>query len=198
MTKPVTTGVAARELGVGLSTLHRWVRKNLVRPTFRTAGGHLRWDLDDLREQLRSLPRETRESMPDVDTPIHPPIVLAVVTSAKGTVITRRHDGSPLWGFPGGESEPGESPGASAIRETKEETGLEIKVSHVIGERNPHPYTKRHTIYVAARPYQGTEVHVGDPAELAEVRWADYDTAVDKLKGLYEPVREHLARTLKP
>ncbi|MBO0814807.1 MAG: NUDIX hydrolase, partial [Actinobacteria bacterium] len=83
------------------------------------------------------------------------------------------------------------------IRETKEETGLEIKASHVIGERD-HPKTGRHMIYVAARPYQGTDVFIGDPAELAEVRWADYDTAVDKLKGLYEPVREHLARTLKP
>ncbi|MBO0813530.1 MAG: NUDIX hydrolase [Actinobacteria bacterium] len=135
--------------------------------------------------------------MIDPDTPIHPPIVLAVVTSAEGTLITRRHDGVPLWGFPGGESEPGESPAASAIRETKEETGLEIKASHVIGERD-HPKTGRHMIYVAARPFQGTDVFIGDPAELAAVEWAGYDTAIERLTGLFSPVREHLARTLKP
>jgi hypothetical protein len=51
-------------------------------------------------------------------------------------------------------------------------------------------------IYLAARPYQNTDVAVGDEAELAEVVWVNLPTALARLKGLYEPVREHLAQVL--
>jgi 8-oxo-dGTP diphosphatase len=135
--------------------------------------------------------------MIDPHAPWHPSIAAAVVISADGILVERRHDGRPLWTLPAGEIEPGESPADCAIRETKEECGLQIVVSHVIGERD-HPKTGRHMIYLACRPYQGTEVHNGDEAELAEVAWVPYDTALERLVGLYAPVREHLDRTLKP
>ena len=136
-------------------------------------------------------------SMLDPNAPLRPPIVAAIVTSNKGVLIERRHDGRPLWTFPAGEAEPGESPADTAIRETKEECELQIVVSHVIGERD-HPRTGRHMIYLAARPYQGTAVSNGDDAELAEVRWVGLD-ALDELMGagnVFEPVHQHLERTL--
>jgi 8-oxo-dGTP pyrophosphatase MutT (NUDIX family) len=128
-------------------------------------------------------------------TPLRPAIVAAIVTSSRGVLVERRHDGRPLWTFPAGEAEPGEAPADTAIRETKEETGLEIKISHVIGERQ-HPKTGRHMIYLAARPSQGTAVHVGDEDELAEVKWISLAEADDLLVGMFEPVREHLAHAL--
>jgi predicted site-specific integrase-resolvase len=51
--KLVTTGVAADALGVAHNTLHQWWKKGIVEPTVVTAGGHARWDLDELKEQLR-------------------------------------------------------------------------------------------------------------------------------------------------
>ena len=51
----VGTGEAARELGVARNALTRWVAEGRVAPTFRTAGGHLRWDVGDLRSQLDAL-----------------------------------------------------------------------------------------------------------------------------------------------
>lgn len=131
----------------------------------------------------------------DPNAPLRPVIVAAIVTSKEGVLVERRHDGRPLWTFPAGEAEPGESAADTAIRETKEETGLQIVVSHVIGERT-HPKTGRHMIYLAARPYQGTAVHNGDEAELAEVRWVAFGEAEDLLTGMFEPVHEHLARTI--
>lgn len=131
----------------------------------------------------------------DPNAPLRPSIVAAIITSKDGVLIERRHDGRPLWTFPAGEAEPGESPADTAIRETKEECGLQIVISHVIGERN-HPKTGRHMIYLAARPYQGTSVHNGDEAELAEVRWASLAEARELLTGMFEPVAEHLERTL--
>lgn len=145
------------------------------------------------------VPHQTQEDTPmlDPNAPLRPSIVAAVVTSKKGVLVERRHDGRPLWTFPAGEAEPGESPADTAIRETKEECELQIVVSHVIGERN-HPKTGRHMIYLAARPYQGTAVSNGDEAELAEVRWVSL-TELDELMGagnIFEPVHEHLARTI--
>ncbi|MEU4802839.1 MerR family transcriptional regulator [Actinosynnema sp. NPDC023587] len=49
----VPTGVAARDLGVNATTLQRWAKAGLVKPALVTPGGHLRWDLDNLRAQLR-------------------------------------------------------------------------------------------------------------------------------------------------
>ena len=49
----VATGEAARALSVSVQTLQRWVRDGIVTPTATTAGGHHRWDIEDLREQVR-------------------------------------------------------------------------------------------------------------------------------------------------
>jgi predicted site-specific integrase-resolvase len=51
--KPVSTGVAARDLGIGHNTLLRWWNNGDVTPAYVTPGGHPRWDLDELKEQLR-------------------------------------------------------------------------------------------------------------------------------------------------
>jgi excisionase family DNA binding protein len=48
----VSTGEAAEELGVSRNTLERWARDGWVQPAMRTAGGHYRWDLDNLKRQL--------------------------------------------------------------------------------------------------------------------------------------------------
>ena len=81
------------------------------------------------------------------------------------------------------------------MRETKEETGLEIRAGEIIGER-VHPDTGRHMIYMAGYPVRGTEVFVGDRAELAEVRWVSLTEAGELLPGMYEPVREYLAHEI--
>jgi excisionase family DNA binding protein len=49
----VTTGEAAKAIGVGHMTLLRWMKAGHVTPAAKTPGGQYRWDLDDLRRQLR-------------------------------------------------------------------------------------------------------------------------------------------------
>lgn len=51
----VTTGEAARALGIGRATLARWWSEGLVTPALVTVGGHARWDVEDLKRQLREL-----------------------------------------------------------------------------------------------------------------------------------------------
>jgi DNA-binding transcriptional MerR regulator len=55
--KPVSTGVAAKAVGVDPTTLMRWWRKGLVTPEYVTPGGHGRWDEEKLKDQLRALRR---------------------------------------------------------------------------------------------------------------------------------------------
>lgn len=125
------------------------------------------------------------------------PVVAAIVTSHAGVLIARRNDGKPPWTFIAGKIEPGESPADAAIREVKEETGLRIRAGEVIGRR-VHPKTGRTMVYMAARPTHGTEVFVGDPEELAEVRWVSPEDADDLMSGMiYEPVRNHLRQVLE-
>ncbi len=57
----VGTGVAATELGVDPATLWRWAKAGVVKPELRTAGGHLRWDLESLRRQIDALPNDVPE-----------------------------------------------------------------------------------------------------------------------------------------
>jgi 8-oxo-dGTP diphosphatase len=122
------------------------------------------------------------------------PIVAAIVTSELGVLVGRRNDGKPPWTFIAGEQDAvkDELPQDTAIREVKEETGLRIQAGDVIGER-VHPQTGRTMIYLAATPTHGTDVFVGDRAELAEVRWVGLAEADKLLPGMFGPVREYLA-----
>ncbi|WP_344415553.1 helix-turn-helix domain-containing protein [Pseudonocardia ailaonensis] len=54
MARLLTSGELAKELGVSLRTVHRWIADGLIEPEFRTPGGHTRWNVEAVRERLRS------------------------------------------------------------------------------------------------------------------------------------------------
>lgn len=150
----------------------------------------------DLLARIEALEGRVSRLEP-ADQPAPLPVVVAVVTSGDGVLLSRRHDGRPPVGFIAGEIEPGESPAQAGEREVKEESGLRITAGHEIGRRI-HPLTARTLIYMAARPAgRDTAVHVGDDSELSGVWWADLAEAEHLMPDLYAPVREHLARVLR-
>ena len=55
------------------------------------------------------------------------------VFNDKGEVLLQRRGDTSLWGFPGGAVELGETPERAAVRELKEETGLDVEVTRLIG-----------------------------------------------------------------
>jgi 8-oxo-dGTP pyrophosphatase MutT (NUDIX family) len=189
------TGEAARALGIAASTLRAAAATGRLRPAGATPGRHYLWDLDDLERQMRPVIQEA--CMP-ASTPESQPVVAAIVTSHLGVLVGRRHDKRPPWTFIAGEIEPGESQLDAAVREVKEETGLRVRAGRQEIGRRIHPVTKRLMIYLACTPTEGTDIFVGDPDELAEVRWADL-AFIDEVMGqarVYEPVWDHLSRVL--
>lgn len=199
MSQYVSSGVAARAVGVSLSTLNRWAAAGIIKPVLRTPGGQFRWDVDDLRRQLNFT---APEQQPDASTPVATattpepyPVVAAIVTSDKGVLVGRRNDRTPPWTFIAGTVAVGESPADAAIREVKEETGCLVAAGDLIGRR-VHPATGRTMIYMSAQPTHGADVFVGDEHELAEVRWVGLDELDELMPDMFDPVREYLHRTL--
>jgi 8-oxo-dGTP pyrophosphatase MutT (NUDIX family) len=191
----VGSNAAAKAIGVGRGTLWRWWKAGHVVPAWVTPAGQARWDLADLRRQLR---KREEAAMPEPSTtPERPPIVAAIVTSHLGVLLTYRNDGAPPVGFVTGEIEPLENQVDAAVREVKEETGLRVRAGHQEIGRRVHPRSRRTIIYLACTPTEGTDVFVGDTDELADVRWVAGLDEIDQLMpDLFLPVREHLARTL--
>ncbi|RMG71994.1 MAG: NUDIX domain-containing protein [Chloroflexi bacterium] len=56
---------------------------------------------------------------------------IAIIKDGK-ILLTKREDFE-VWCLPGGMSEPGESQAQTAIREAKEETGYDVRLTHLVG-----------------------------------------------------------------
>jgi 8-oxo-dGTP diphosphatase len=202
---PALVGPGPDDRRITLPSGHALAASSIARLALRINDGSVIWH-GDLPEVRIAQPEGSETYAPEESmrflTQQHPPgllpqqpIAAAIVTSRRGVLIARRNDGRPPWTFIAGEVEPGERPEDAAIREVKEETGLEIRAGKLIGERD-HPATGRHMIYLVARPVRGLAVSVGDEAELAEVRWASLGEADELMPGMFGPVREHLAATI--
>ncbi|MET2714802.1 NUDIX domain-containing protein [Streptomyces harbinensis] len=77
---------------------------------------------------------------PDAPTPNSMVVAAsAVVTNEHGDILLQRRRDSGLWALPGGGMEMTESLPGAAIREVKEETGLDIEITGLVGTyTDPH------------------------------------------------------------
>jgi 8-oxo-dGTP diphosphatase len=133
--------------------------------------------------------------MTDTD---QPGISAAIVVQGDRVLMVRRRvkEGALSWQFPAGGIEAGESPEEAAVRETLEETGLEVKAIRQIGHLPRHPKSGREMFYTAAEVVAG-EARVADAEELAEVAWVTHGKIADHVPyGLFGPVQEYLDEVL--
>jgi ADP-ribose pyrophosphatase YjhB (NUDIX family) len=61
------------------------------------------------------------------------PAASAVVANAGGEILMQRRSDNDLWALPGGTMDFGETIGDTAIREVREETGLEVELDGIVG-----------------------------------------------------------------
>ncbi|MGI5258791.1 NUDIX hydrolase [Streptomyces angustmyceticus] len=122
-----------------------------------------------------------------------PGIAAAIIVHEGRVLMVRRRisEGKLSWQFPAGEVEPGETREDAAVRETKEETGLNVSAVELLGER-VHPATGRLMSYTACEVLSGT-AYVADTEELAELAWVAHDQIPEYVPyGLFGPVQEYL------
>jgi 8-oxo-dGTP pyrophosphatase MutT (NUDIX family) len=106
---------------------------------------------------------------------------------------TRR--GDLVWGLPKGEIEQGESPEAAALREVREETGLEARIEAPLGEiRYFYVWDGvriRKVVHFFLMRATGGDVSLHDE-EMEDVRW--FPLAEALLEAAYKGEREVLQR----
>jgi 8-oxo-dGTP pyrophosphatase MutT (NUDIX family) len=141
--------------------------------------------------QIISVARERGNPVTEPLTlPEQPHVALAVITSDQGVLVAKRKDGIPPYTFLGGEILPGETSGDALRRKVQDEAGLPVTNVRFIGRRI-HPRTSRVIVYGHVEVGPGVP-QLGDPDDLAEVRWASIDETRTLMADMYGPVRQYL------
>lgn len=119
-------------------------------------------------------------------TPPDPIVVAAVVFVRDGHVLTVRKQGTSRFMLVGGKLEAGESALEAALRETREEVGIELPTAELLGEfvseaANEPGHELRSTVFLAS-----TEQEPVPSGEIAEVRWSSLRDVDDDLAPMLE------------
>jgi ADP-ribose pyrophosphatase YjhB (NUDIX family) len=61
------------------------------------------------------------------------PSVTAIVLNTEGALLLVHKTDNNLWALPGGGVDPGESVSEAVVREVKEETGMDVEVTNLVG-----------------------------------------------------------------
>jgi|HigsolmetaAR203D_1030402.scaffolds.fasta_scaffold02572_10 ADP-ribose pyrophosphatase YjhB (NUDIX family) len=135
------------------------------------------------------------------------PSVNVVVTNDAGEVLLIRRSDNDNWAVPGGAIDLGESLPQAAVRETREETGIECEITGLVGI-----YTDpRHVIYYTSNGEARQEFSIvltaratgGQPTtsdESREVRWVPRDklTTYPMDRSMRMRIEHFLADTGRP
>ena len=110
------------------------------------------------RPQCGAIVKEYRSPIPTVDI---------IIEHGEGVVLILRRNEPQLWAIPGGFCDYGESLEQAAVREAREETGLEVElIEQFHTYSDPHRDPRQHTITTVyiARAIGGT-LHAQDDAQ---------------------------------
>jgi ADP-ribose pyrophosphatase YjhB (NUDIX family) len=106
------------------------------------------------------------------------PSVNVVVVNDAGEILMIRRTDNDNWAVPGGAIDLGESTGQAAVRETREESGIECEITGIVGIYSDPKHVILYTsngevrqefsIVLTARPLSGQPA---PSSETSEVRW---------------------------
>jgi ADP-ribose pyrophosphatase YjhB (NUDIX family) len=114
-------------------------------------------------------------------------VVASVVVIQDGQVLLIRGERYGTWLLPGGLVERGESPAQAAVREVREETGLEVQLTRLVGVfSRPHWRGDGYHVIVFAASMVGGVLQA-DQDETLEVRFFDPADLPDSLHPMLQP-----------
>jgi ADP-ribose pyrophosphatase YjhB (NUDIX family) len=115
------------------------------------------------------------------------PIELAAIVAIlqDDTVLLTKREDFEVWVLPGGQVEPGETFAETAVREAREETGLEIEITRLVGIYAMKNWMGEghHKIVFAARPVCG--IITPQPSEVLEIDYFSRDAFPEPLAWWY-------------
>ena len=114
------------------------------------------------------------------------PSVNVVVVNDAGDILMIRRTDNDNWAVPGGAIDLGESVGQAAVRETREESGIECEITAIVGIYSDPKHVILYTsngearqefsIVLTARPLRGQPT---PSSESSEVRWVPVSEVLD-------------------
>ncbi|MEM4780845.1 MAG: NUDIX hydrolase N-terminal domain-containing protein [Halalkalicoccus sp.] len=148
-------------------------------------------------ETLDLPPEETKERLRRDLGHVTPNVgAEAVVFDDEGLVLLMKRADDGTWSLPGGFVDPGESPAETAVRETREETGLDVRIADLVGvyhrppdaEAAPHGhvavcYRCEREGGTLALSHEGTDLAYRDP-EAVENWHRDHAEFVSDARGI--------------
>lgn len=125
--------------------------------------------VSDAQREARSRPRD----LPRTDVGY---ALIHDTSSEKVLMVCNRRSSGLSWSLPGGAREPGETLEETVVRETREETGLEVAVEGIVavGERLRNSHVLIAT-FIARRV--GGEVALQEDEDVVKVEWATFEDA---------------------
>ena len=110
-----------------------------------------------------------------------PSLAVIVAVIDEGRILLTKRDDFEVWCLPGGGVEDGESMAEAAIRETKEEAGIDVELTRLVGvySRIGGMWNDVHAVLFAAKPVGGA-LKI-QPGETIEVCYFPFEEIPDEL-----------------
>jgi len=125
-------------------------------------------------------------------------VVVGIVDKDGKILMIKRakKEGDLVWAFPGGKVEEGETKEQACIREVYEETGINVKIKQILGER-VHPNTNAKMTYFLCN-YVNGQIMILDETEVVDIAYKSKEEFNRDVKtDIYPPVKEYIKKYIK-